>query len=559
MKYPLALIALAVSSQVAAYQLPPLQQHNVKQEAKRYLIKYKRDLRATLSPMLSATHQIQQLNGATKQILHKQNTIAAELSKAALAELREDPNIEFIEEDPIREFAGFGQPTYGVEMTQAPLLASAASSNQKVCIIDTGYDSDHEDLPSGANITGEVLNTLTVNRDIGVWNEDTYGHGTHIMGTIAALNNGIGYQGIVPTGALNIHHVKIVDHPGYWRMFGSDVVAAVNACKNAGATVVNMSIAGWDMSEVEETALQDAYDDGLLLVAAGGNYGDTSYAYPASYKSVVSVGGIDKNRDKWMFTQENDQIELVAAGVEVASTLPNDRYGKWDGTSVAAPHVTGVAALVWGHFPDCSPYQIREALVESALDIGPAGRDNTYGYGIVQAQAAYDWLTANTCSSSNTLPEQQFDNLQEFVDTTQATLAEDFETWLPTNAYHSAKTVNDISWSSTVNLYTTDFKNGATLGPVDSNMLMSVGPELMDMAFETPVTGVGFNYLANGLTPNVISVTFTDGTSKVFNAGGTPTSLHFWGYVSEKEIASVRFANQLGGIYNTMIDNVYTR
>lgn len=557
MKYPLALIALAVAGQAAAYQLPPLTQHDVKNEPKRFLIKYKNALHTTRSPMLSATQKIQQLNGETKHILTKQNAIAATLTVEAAAELAEDPNIAFIEEDPIREFAHKGYITYGVEMTQAPLVQDTASSNQKVCIIDTGYDASHEDLPNGANITGEVLNTLTINRDIGVWNEDTYGHGTHIMGTIASLGNNIGYEGIVPSGALNIHHVKIVDHPGYWRMFGSDIIAAVDACQNAGATVVNMSIAGSEMSELEETALQDAYDAGLLLVAAGGNYGDSSYFYPASYKSVISVGGVDENKAPWMFTQENDQIELVAAGVEVSSTLPGNRYGSWDGTSVATPHVTGVAALVWSHFPECSPYKIREALTASALDLGDTGKDNIYGFGVVQAKAAYDWLSDNGCVEA--LPEQEFDTPQDFIDTTGAVLVEDFETWLPTPGYQDPRTRNGIAWSTGVNFYTINFQNGAILGPVTSNMLMSAGPENFTLTFEESVTGIGFNHLTNSLAPSDISVVFKDGTSKAFVVDGSPYSLQFWGYVSEKEIASVTFVNSLGGIVNALIDNVYIR
>lgn len=560
MKYSLALMTLAFAGQAMAYHPPQLQPEKVQQEAKRYLIKFKHDLAATDGPMVSATQQIQQLNGEPKHILRAQNAIAATLTLDALATLKEHPNVEFIEEDPVREFAHKGYITYGVKMTQAPLIADTASSNQKVCIIDTGYDSTHEDLPNSANVTGEVLNTLSITRDIGDWFEDSYGHGTHIMGTVASLGNNIGYEGIVPSGALNIHHVKIVDHPGYWRMFGSDVIAAVNACQNAGATVVNMSIAGWEMSEVEEFALQDAYDAGMLLVAAGGNYGDSSYAYPASYKSVVSVGAIDEDHNPWMFTQENDQIELVAAGVTVSSTLPNNRYGAWDGTSVAAPHITGVAALVWSHFPECSPYNIRDALVNSALDLGDAGQDNYFGHGIVQAKGAYDWLVANGCATPlSTIPETEFTDGQDFIDVTQATLAEDFETWLPTNTYQEPRTRNNIAWSSPVNLYTMNFRNGATLGPVSSNMLMAAGAEIFDLTFETPITGIGFNHLTNGMAPNEITINFTDGTNKTFSADGNPSLMHFWGYVSEKEISSVRFSNNLGGIINTMIDNVYIR
>lgn len=403
MANPLLFAALAAAA--PSMQTPVFQQEQLQPLAKRYLVKFKHDITPNEFPLVSAEQRIYNLKGETKQLLTTQNAIAAVLDKQALNQLRTDPNVLLIEEDPVRELAHKGYTTYGVKMVQAPLVQDTASSNQKVCIIDTGYDARHEDLPSGANITGETLDTTGGSRSLGNWFEDSYGHGTHVMGTITSLGNNIGYEGILPNGSVNIHHVKIIDHPGYWRVYGSDLIAAVDACKTAGATVVNMSIAGWNSSELEESAMQSAYDSGLLLVAASGNMGDSQYAYPASYKSVVSVGAIDENKEAWMFTQHNSQIELVAPGVQVDSTLPNNRYGKWDGTSTAAPHVSGVASLVWSHFPNCSSTRIREALTESALDLGVQGRDDTFGNGLVQAQAAMNWLETNGCSEAKTCRE----------------------------------------------------------------------------------------------------------------------------------------------------------
>lgn len=401
----LSALALVTATSSVVTLEPPLQQVKQTADTQRYLIQFKHDISPAESPLISGEQRIYNLDGTTKRQIHKHNTIAAELSESALKQLQNDPNVAFIEVDPVRELAHKGYASYGVSMVQAPLVADTASSNQKICVIDTGYDANHEDLPNGANITGEILDATGGARELGDWFEDTYGHGTHVTGTLAALGNNIGLAGILPSGALNIHHVKVVDHKGYWRFYGSDVIAAVNACESAGATVVNMSLAGWTASQIEQDALQQAYDNGMLLVAAGGNFGSTQYAYPASYDSVMSVGAIDKNKNAWMFTQHNDQIELVAPGVEVNSTLPNNRYGKWDGTSVATPHVSGVAALVWSHFPSCSASRIRQALTESALDLGESGRDDLYGNGLVQAKAAVDWLESNGCAEINTCRE----------------------------------------------------------------------------------------------------------------------------------------------------------
>lgn len=374
--------------------------HGVTQQT-RYIIKF-RDIASTadnplLAPQQSLEQHIQAIGGTVLHRLPSVSSVAAMLSSDQVAALKANRQVERIEKDPVRELAHKGRFTYGVSMIQAPEVSDADTGNQTVCIIDTGYDANHEDLPSGVNVTGAVVNTLTTAYDIGDWFEDSYGHGTHVFGTIAALGNNLGYEGILPSNLAKYHHVKVVHHKGYWRFWGSDLIAGLAECRNAGATVVNMSLAGTNTSEAEREAMNQAYADGVLLVAAGGNFGSDEKFYPASYDSVIAVGAIDEAFNAWQFTQRNEQIELVAPGVNVVSTLPNNQYRGWDGSSVATPHVTGVAALVWSQFPTCSNTKIREALRQSALDLGESGKDDTYGYGVVQAKAAVDWLTTNGC------------------------------------------------------------------------------------------------------------------------------------------------------------------
>jgi serine protease len=237
---------------------------------------------------------------------------------------------------------------------------------------------------NSANITGEVSNTLTGTVDLGEWSTDSYSHETHVVGTISALNNNIGTEGVNPNGLINLYIVKIIHKANYWSYWGSDVVDAVNRCVAAGSTVINMSLAGKDSSVAEQQAIDNAYNAGALLVSASGNRGNNWYYYPASYDSVISVGAVDDQSAAWSYTQHNDKIELVAPGVEVRSTLPGNMYGNWDGTSMATPYVSGVAALVWSHHPECSNRKIRNVLQLSALDIGDVGRDDIYGHGLVQ-------------------------------------------------------------------------------------------------------------------------------------------------------------------------------
>lgn len=396
MKYRITTSLFLLASFGATAKTSELIGHDLNQQ-QRYLVKFNPSHLNTLSQQATPTQHIQSVGGTVIHRLPSVDSIAAMLTPAQLTSLKNNPQVARVERDPVRELAHKGRFTYGVSMIQAPEVSDAATGNQTVCIIDTGYDSTHEDLPSGGNVTGAVVNTLNTPYDIGDWFEDSYGHGTHVFGTIAALGNNLGYEGILPSNLAHYHHVKVVHHKGYWRFWGSDLIAGLAECQNADATVVNMSLAGTEQSETEKEAMQQAYESGLLLVAAGGNFGSEQAFYPASYDSVIAVGAIDENHNAWQFTQRNEQIELVAPGVGVRSTLPNNQYRAWDGSSVATPHVTGVAALVWSQFPTCSNSRIRLALRESALDLGAAGKDDAYGYGVVQAKAAVEWLNQHGC------------------------------------------------------------------------------------------------------------------------------------------------------------------
>jgi subtilisin family serine protease len=343
-------------------------------------------------------------------------------------------------------------------------------------------------------------------------------HGSHVAGTVSALNNNLGVVGVSP-GMVNLHIVKIFDNDGLWTS-ASNLVDAIYNCRDNGADVISMSLGGASSNRREQRAFDTLYNEGILHIAAAGNEQEESpglMSYPASYGSVVSVAAVDSNLIIAPFSNQNTAVEIAAPGVSVLSTIPyietnslsvdgtdyianhiefsafgsasgalvdgglctssgawsgkvvlcqrgdisflekvtavyqgggaaaiiyNNEpgnflgtlgeepsfemvaisisqedglylvknklsaiasitsthlspasgYEAWDGTSMATPHVSGVAALIWSANPAWTNVQIRNAMNVTAMDLGASGRDSIFGYGLVQAKAALESL-----------------------------------------------------------------------------------------------------------------------------------------------------------------------
>ena len=369
----------------------------------RYIIKYKAqqtlpllgvDADATSFAMSRAQQTLQKANVTALKHLQMVNASVAELTPRQRKLLAQDPNVEYIEEDSKRYLMDVITPMaqstpYGISMVQADQVSDSSAGNTKVCVIDTGYTSGHEDLQS-SGVTGYAFSGH------GNWYSDGNGHGTHVAGTMVALNNNSGVVGVIGSGQAGVHIVKIFNDSGNWTT-ASNLITAIQSCKDAGAKVVNMSLGGGSSNQTESNAMANFYNGGMLLVAAAGNGGNTSYSYPASYDSVVSVAAVNSSGTLASFSQRNAQVEIAGPGVSVNSTWNNGGYNSISGTSMASPHVAGVAALVWSNHPQCTAAQIRSALNATAEDRGSAGRDTSYGWGIVKAKNAHDYLTNNGC------------------------------------------------------------------------------------------------------------------------------------------------------------------
>lgn len=390
-------VALAVSSgSWATAQTAPVQ-------SSRYIVVLKAGVKrddAPVQALSKAQQHLQQFAGTLGleplQTVPEQNLISVALTPEQLQKVKANPQVLLVEADPLRYLLA-ESPPYGIEMVKALQVPDNLVSNRKVCIVDTGYTLSHPDLIN-SSVTG---NDGYDSNDTGSWFEDGNGHGTHVAGTIAAVGgNNQGMAGVNRNGQLKLHIVKVFNNAGNWA-YGSDLIAAINQCKAAGAHVTSMSLGGSGQSTAERSAFEQSYAAGMLHIAAAGNAGNSTLSYPASYDAVVSVAAVDRSGAKASFSQYNHQVEIAAPGVGVNSTWRDGGYKPLSGTSMATPHVSGVAALVWSHYPQCSNTHIRDALNKTAVDKGNAGRDVNFGFGIINAKAAYDYLAGGCDGGGN--------------------------------------------------------------------------------------------------------------------------------------------------------------
>ncbi|NPB03489.1 MAG: S8 family serine peptidase [Thermotogae bacterium] len=257
------------------------------------------------------------------------------------------------------------------------------NSSVKVCVVDEGMDYNHEDL-SGNYAGGYDM----VDLDSDPYPADASEmHGTHVAGTIGAvLNNGVGVAGVSQVGILSCR--ALAGGSGT----SEDIAACVRWCATNGAKVINMSLGSSSPSSEIQSALRFATDSvsgGVLIVAASGNDGMNGVYYPAAFPEALAVGAIDTLGQRASFSNYGVELELVAPGSMIASTVPfTDAYAYADGTSMATPHVSGVAALIFSRNPNLSADTVRAILDATAIDMGEYGKDYFYGYGLVNAYLA---------------------------------------------------------------------------------------------------------------------------------------------------------------------------
>ena len=256
----------------------------------------------------------------------------------------------------------------------------------KVAIVDTGIDVKHPDLVG--NLKGGV-STVAYTRK---YNDDN-GHGTHVAGIAAAIDNTIGVIGVGPK--IDLYAVKVLDGRGSGYL--SDVIEGLDWAVANGMQVVNMSLGTGSNIQSFHDAVIAAKNAGVVVIAAAGNSGG-SVIYPAAYSEAIAVSATDQNNVIASWSSRGPEIDLAAPGVSIYSTYKRTGYATLSGTSMAAPHVAGSAALVLntpvGEYYDVNlnrkwdPDEVQKKLQDRAVDLGNAGFDNLYGWGLVNAYNA---------------------------------------------------------------------------------------------------------------------------------------------------------------------------
>jgi hypothetical protein len=258
----------------------------------------------------------------------------------------------------------------------------------KVGVLDTGIDVDHPDL----NVAGGICTMDIQNCSSGTSYDDDNGHGTHVAGIIAALQNNQGIVGIAPN--VELYAIKSLGRGGS----SSTIIAkGIEWAINNNIDILNLSITTTLGPDIMQKFIEAAYDSGMIIVGAAGNEGATrGVQYPALYEDVIAISSVNLEKKITATSSTGEKIELAAPGFEITSTYPLDRYAEGkgyatlSGTSMAAPHVTGIAALYKERFPSFSNSKIRELLTSRSEDLGPIGRDIQYGFGLVQYQNNID-------------------------------------------------------------------------------------------------------------------------------------------------------------------------
>ena len=322
----------------------------------------------------------------------------------AIAKYKKMADVEYAEPNYVRKaFAVTPNDPYysqqwGLNNINAPGAWDTTTGNPNVviAIIDTGVDYNHEDLAGKVILGPNYVNTDSAGNPTYDPIDDN-GHGTEVAGIAAAVtNNSIGIAGV--SWGSKILAIKALDKSGTG--YDSDIAKGIVYAADHGAKIINLSLGGPNNSRVLADAIEYAHENNCVITAAGGNEAQSgnTVEYPAAYPGVIAVAATGSNNDWASYSNYKWYIDVAAPG---GDGYPNDsshgilscypdylgpKYLSDQGTSMATPFVSGLVALVAAEYPDRTADQITRSIEELSTDLGTPGRDDYFGYGLINAQ-----------------------------------------------------------------------------------------------------------------------------------------------------------------------------
>jgi thermitase len=370
----LVVAILLLSFPAAAFAGPPNDHAPVSDFLpEQILVKFKPDVAL---PEAAQIHR--QLGGQVKETIPGIGVQVVKVpkgqEKAKAKAYSANPRVEYAEPDFVAQALGtpndpgFGNQ-WGMVKVQAPEAwdVTTGSPDVTIAILDTGVDLDHPDLASKIVANINFSSSPTV--------DDVDGHGTHVAGIAGALtNNGIGVAGLGYSAA--IMNVKVLGDTGSGAY--SAIASGITWATDNGAKIINMSLSGSSASSTLEAAVNYAWNKGVVVVAAAGNDGDSAPEYPAYYTNCIAVAATDLMDKLPSWSNRGDWVDLAAPGNSIYATLRDGTYGYKSGTSMASPHVAGLAALVFTVVTDSNGNgrlndEVRSRIEGTCDDIGVAG------------------------------------------------------------------------------------------------------------------------------------------------------------------------------------------
>ncbi len=369
----------------------------------------------TISPMIAfqkKSNGINSLSNSSTELIMAKVQSTHKTTQDLIDALKNDAEIKYVEPNYIFHHTAENADDLwgiydsgenaGVDADKAWAMG-ATGKGVVIANIDTGVDRTHKDLT--ANIwknPNEINCTDGKDDDNNGFIDDCWGwdfalnnndpspghfHGTHTAGTMAAVKDNKGVVGVAPDA--KIMALKVFDDSGQAANM-DDIIHAIDYAALNGADIISMSLGGEEIcigGSIMAQTTQAANAAGITLIAASGNSGGGVPGSPASCPKVYGVGATDKNKELAEFSSYwQDMVDFVAPGVFIESTMPNNEYGTLSGTSMAAPNVAGIVALMLSHNPNLSPDEVGQLMCDQAEDLGDPGRDEKFGCGLLNAE-----------------------------------------------------------------------------------------------------------------------------------------------------------------------------